>query len=111
MKVEPTPMEDTAKERKETPIYSGVVKYFPRALEEVARVSHTGNEQHNPGEPMHWAKEKSTDEQDALMRHLTDHAKGEEYDTDGSLHLAKVAWRAMAGLERYLEWKEKQHNQ
>lgn len=107
--IQSTKDKSTAQERKETPVYSGVVKYFPRAIEEVAKVSFIGNEQHNPGEPLHWAKEKSKDEQDALMRHLIDHAKGNLYDSDGSLHLAKVAWRALAGLERFLEENENTH--
>ena len=45
---------------------------------------------------------KSSDELDALMRHLADHASGEEIDDDGIRHLTKVAWRAMAMLERTL---------
>ena len=94
--------------RKEYPIYSGLIKYFPNAIKEIAHVSYKGNEQHNPGEPLHWAKEKSTDEPDALMRHLTDHASGVVYDTDGLRHLSKVAWRALALLERELE-KESDH--
>jgi len=99
----------TPQERKDTPVFSGFCKYFPRAIEEVARVSKIGNDQHNKGEPLHWAKEKSTDEPDALMRHLLDHAKGIDYDTDGQLHLAKVAWRSMALLERYLETLDKEN--
>ena len=101
-------MTDKAKQRKETPIYSGVLKYFPLAIEEVARVSHIGNEQHNPGEELHWDRAKSGDELDALMRHLVDHTKGEELDSDGSPHIAKVAWRALAALQK---WKEKQNEQ
>lgn len=89
--------------RKSTPIYSGVVKYFPDALKEVAKVSQAGNDQHHKGEPLHWDKTKSTDQEDALLRHLTDHASGNAYDSDGQLHLAKVAWRALASLQTYLE--------
>ena len=92
-----------AEQRKKIPIYSGFLKYFPNAIKEVAHLSYIGNEQHNPGEPLHWAKEKSTDESDALMRHLTDHASGVVYDDDGIRHLTKVAWRAMSNLERELE--------
>ena len=97
----------TAKERKETPIYSGCLSYFPDALAEVSRVSFQGNEQHNPGTPLHWDREKSSDELDALVRHLTDHAKGNLYDTDGMLHIAKVAWRSLAYLQKHLEQNEK----
>jgi hypothetical protein len=86
--------------RKQRPVYSGVLRYFPKALMEVAHTSWVGNEQHNPGEPLHWAKEKSTDEADALVRHLM---QAGEIDTDGIRHSAKVAWRALALLERELE--------
>jgi len=59
-----------AQTRKALPITSGVLDYFPDALLEVARCSKVGNDQHNPDQPLHWAKEKSTDEADALVRHL-----------------------------------------
>lgn len=87
-------------ERKRIPLYSGVFRYFPDALREVAKVSFVGNEQHNPGTPLHWDRSKSTDEADALMRHLLDAGK---VDTDGMLHTAKVAWRALALLQKELE--------
>jgi hypothetical protein len=88
------------KERKATPIFSGVVKYFPLALAEVARVSKAGNDQHNPGQPLHWDKSKSTDHADCIIRHLIDAG---ELDSDGQRHSAKVAWRALALLEMELE--------
>lgn len=90
----------TAKERKDAPIYMGVLRYFPDALLEVAKLSKVGNDQHNPGQPLHWAKEKSTDEGDALMRHLLDAGTR---DTDGMRHSAKVAWRALALLQREID--------
>ena len=89
--------------RKETPIYSGVVAYFPLAWEELARVSFAGNEQHNPGTPLHWDRSKSGDELDACMRHLTDRAKGIVYDTDKQRHLAKALWRIAAALQKEIE--------
>jgi hypothetical protein len=58
--------------RKALPLCTGVLDYFPDALIAVAEVSRIGNDQHNPGQPLHWAKEKSTDEADALARHLID---------------------------------------
>lgn len=91
---------DLAKWRKERPVYSGVLRYFPDALLEVAYCSFRGNEQHNPGEPLHWAKEKSTDEQDCIIRHLIDAGT---LDSDGVRHSAKVAWRALAALQREIE--------
>ena len=93
--------QDTAKERKAMPVFSGVLKYFPNALKEVSKCSQAGNEQHHPNTPLHWDMEKSKDELDALTRHLIDHSI-EPLDEDGQLHLAKVAWRALAALERFL---------
>lgn len=89
-----------AQERKERPLARGVLDYFPDALMEVAHTSFIGNEQHNPGQPLHWAKGKSTDEADALLRHLKDRGT---IDTDGVRHSAKVAWRALAMLQREIE--------
>lgn len=90
----------TPQERKERPVYSGFLRYFPDAVQEVARLSFIGNKQHNPDMPMFWDRSKSGDELDALMRHLIDAGK---LDTDGVLHDTKVAWRAMANLQKVLE--------
>ena len=90
----------SAKRRKETPVYSGVLKYFPLALMEIARCSKAGNDQHNPGKELHWDRSKSGDELDALTRHLLQAGK---VDTDGILHSTKVAWRALANLQKELE--------
>jgi len=92
--------ETDAAKRKTYPITRGCLDYFPDALLEVANLSLVANEQHNPGEPLHWAKEKSTDEADALVRHLLDRGT---MDTDGIRHSAKVAWRALALLQREIE--------
>jgi hypothetical protein len=89
-----------AAERKAQPICTGVLDYFPNALLEVAKVSKAGNDQHNLGQTLHWAKEKSRDEADALVRHLLDRGK---LDNDGQRHSAKLAWRALALLEREIE--------
>ena len=86
--------------RKQAPIYSGVLDYFPDAIWQVAKCSKQGNDQHNAGEPLHWAREKSTDESDALVRHLMQY---DQMDDDGIIHAAKVAWRALALLQRTLE--------
>ena len=61
-----------AKERKERPVFTGVLKYFPDAIMEIARVSLAGNKQHHPDKPLHWDRSKSTDDYDALARHLID---------------------------------------
>lgn len=89
--------------RKNYPVFSGVFKYFPDALLEVAKVSYAGSQQHNPDQPLRWDRTKSTDEEDALTRHLLDIAKGNFFDTDGQRHSAKVAWRALANLQKEIE--------
>ena len=89
-----------AKERKNLPIGTGVLDYFPKALAEVARVSKVGNDQHNPGEPLHWDRSKSTDESDALIRHFFQRY---DVDNDGTLHAAKMAWRSLSFLEKLIE--------
>jgi len=93
-----------AEERKGTPVYNGVLKYFPRALKEVSKCSVAGQKQHNQGDELYWDKSKSFDNEDALVRHLIDHSV-DPMDDDGILHLAKVAWRALASLEIHLENK------
>lgn len=89
-----------AQERKDTPIVTGVLDYFPDAIAEVARVSRVGNEQHHAGAKLHWDKSKSRDEADALVRHLMERGTR---DADGMRHSAKVAWRALALLQRELD--------
>jgi hypothetical protein len=90
--------------RKQHPVTSGVLDYFPDAIKEIAHVSWVGNEQHNPGEPLHWAKGKSGDHADALVRHLLDRGT---LDSDGCRHSAKVAWRALALLQEEIEAENK----
>ena len=91
---------EEAQYRKERPIARGCLDYFPEALLEVAHCSFIGNQQHHDDAPLHWDKAKSTDEADALVRHLMDLG---ERDTDGVRHSAKVAWRALAMLQREIE--------
>jgi dATP/dGTP diphosphohydrolase len=86
--------------RKESPMARGVLDYFPNALMEVAHVSFVGNQQHNLGQEMHWAREKSTDHADCIMRHLAERGT---LDSDGLRHSAKVAWRALALLQTEIE--------
>lgn len=90
-----------SQERKDTPIYSGVVKYFPLALAEIARLSKTGNDKHNPGQPLHWSRGKSNDHADCVMRHLME--VGTIDPDDGHRHATKLAWRALALLQLELE--------
>lgn len=84
---------EDAQARKEIPVYSGFVNYFPLAMVAVARRSKEGNDQHNPNTPIHWDRAKSGDEVDALMRHLI----------EGDW--VAVAWRAMAQCQKEEEAK------
>jgi len=90
-----------SKERKDIPLCTGVLDYFPAALAEVARVSKAGNDKHNPGEPLHWARGKSMDHADCILRHLAE--RGTIDPSDGLSHSAKLAWRALALLQEELE--------
>ena len=93
-------LETDSDRRKEIPIFSGCFLYFPDALAEVARLSKAATEKHHPGQPMHWERGKSTDELDALCRHL---AECGTLDEDHFFHDVKVAWRALANLQKLLE--------
>lgn len=95
-----TGLPDNSKARKEAPIFSGFIQYFPAAMAEVARLSYAANEKHNPGQPLHWSRPKSDDHADCLLRHQVDAGT---IDDDGFLHDVKVAWRAMAQLQLALE--------
>lgn len=98
-----------AAERKKYPVFSGVVEYFPAALVEISRVSYEGNQQHNPGQPLHHARGKSADHLDAMMRHLlerdylTPDGRRLARDEKGMVVLAQSAWRLLAELQIALE--------
>lgn len=81
------PFPEDSAARKTYPMYSGVLSYFPAALAAVSHHSYLGNEKHNPGEALHWARGKSDDHLDAAVRHLT----------EGDLRGA--AWRILAALQ------------
>jgi len=91
---------EDAKARKGIPIATGFIDYFPDAICAVAQLSQVGNDQHNPGTALHWDRAKSGDESDALMRHFI---QRKVVDKDEVLHATKVAWRAMAFLQKMLE--------
>lgn len=99
--------------RKGVPLVSGCLDYFPAALAGVARISKAGNDKHNPGQPLHHARGKSTDHADCIVRHLVDvqglladlDRAGEYLLKDGILdeyqrniltEVSALAWRALA---------------
>lgn len=82
-------------ERKNTPVYSGFLTYFPDAIAAVSRLSLENNQRHNPdSKELKWNKEASSDHKDALVRHIM----------DGDW--VEVAWRAMANLQIEIETKK-----
>ena len=96
---EPRVLPDTSV-REQYPLFDGLLSYFPAALCEVARWSIVGNNKHNPGEPLHWAREKSTDHENKIMRHLLD---ARQVDSDGFVEAVALAWRALALCQTILE--------
>jgi dATP/dGTP diphosphohydrolase, N-terminal len=95
-----TTLPTEAGDRKKYPIASGLMDYFPDALVAVSHISYRGNEQHNPGQPLHWSRGKSTDEADTMLRHFMQRGT---IDTDGVRHSAKMVWRALAFLQKEIE--------
>jgi hypothetical protein len=95
--------------RKETPVWSGVLQYFPDAIQAVARVSFKGDAKHNgPNDgarKIQWARGKSMDQEDCVVRHMM---TPDEIDPDtGETHLAHAAWRALAALQLQIERNRK----
>lgn len=90
----------SSEDRKRTPLCTGLFDYFPAALAKVSQLSFDGNEKHNPGEPLHWSRAKSSDHADCILRHLLERGgKG----SDGMRHSVCLVWRALALLQVELE--------
>lgn len=87
----------TSDERKAEPVYSGVMMYFPDALAAVSRLSKAGNDKHNPGEPLHWARGKSMDQMDCVARHML--TPTEIDPANREIDLVAAAWRILAELQ------------
>ncbi len=90
-------------QRKDYPVTTGVFDYFRDALFKVANVSFKGNQKHNPGQELHWARDKSADEADAIGRHLLCR---DLIDPETEIEeAAQMAWRSLAFLQKLLEKK------
>lgn len=103
--METVTLSDDPQERKAHPVATGVLDYFPKSLWEIAGVSYLGSKQHNGDAPLRWDRSKSTDEADALIRHFLQRGTR---DSDGTRHTAKMAWRALALLEKEIEAEQVQ---
>jgi hypothetical protein len=101
----------TSSERKAQPIATGVLAYWPKTMAALSEVSRRGNDKHNPGEPLHWARDKSTDEADCTVRHIVDALSDPDgvlaLNEDGSPHLLAALWRLASWCERALEGDER----
>lgn len=93
----------TSQDRKDHPVFTGVLQYFPDALLAVAELSKIANDKHNPGEKLHWSRGKSDDHGDALVRHQLDAGKWDILEGKKVRHSAEVAWRALAQLQLEIE--------
>lgn len=97
------------KERKEWECWTYLMEYMPDAFLEEVRVAIAGNQQHNPGQHLHWARGKSTDQMNTAFRHMWEHTmaarwgRGSMVDVDKCYHLAKAIWRLRAELQLTLE--------
>lgn len=89
--------------RKEYPVFSGCVAYFPAALSQVARHSWEGNEKHNPGLPLQHARGISGDHEDCIMRHLIDAKEHRAGSIKRLEELRAAAWRVLALLQEECE--------
>lgn len=93
-------------ERKNYPIFRGVLRYFPAAIAGVAKTSKLGNDKHNPGQELHHARSKSADHGDCIVRHLMDVQDLLAMDERGELtpkgvedlltEASSMVWRALA---------------
>lgn len=99
-----------SEERKRIPIGTFLLEYFPDAIIEMTKLSYDGNEKHNPGEPMHWAREKSSDQVDCIFRHLFDFGAARDCDDlEAQINeMRSVMWRAGAQLQLLCEQREEE---
>jgi hypothetical protein len=97
--------EDDKVRKSDWPVWDYVFGYFPLALLEEVRVAVIGNNQHNPGQKLHWARHKSTDQLNTALRHIFDYAKAKQEgqvcprDATGKSLLAQAVWRLKAQLQ------------
>ena len=101
--------EDSA-DRKNIPMFSGVLKYAPAALAGVARISKLGNDKHNPGQELHHARGKSNDHGDCVIRHAMDVADIEahikrNFDNDPDVWYKSEDAKALLNEASQLAWR------
>lgn len=87
----------TSAERKQMPVHTIIAEYFPDAIAAVSRHSLKANDKHNPGQPMGWSRDKSTDHLNCAGRHLMT-PRAVDPDT-GEEELVGATWRCLAALQ------------
>lgn len=108
-------------ERKDAPLFRGLIGYFPAALFELAAHSLDSDRKHNPGSTTgpNWSRAKSSDHEDCIVRHLIDAGPrrglarlplwllelmpGSSARDAKRYHLRCLAWRALALLQEDCE--------
>lgn len=102
-----TPADDVlpndARARKAVPA-GAVLDYFDSAIVEIAKALQDGNDQHNPGEPLHWSRGKSSDHAHCIIRHYLQRGKLSTSPTGAVIrHSTYMAIRALMLLQEELE--------
>ena len=105
--IPPTLSSNTKDDSSKPMVFSLVLSYFPRALEEIARVSEFGMKKYNAKPETKGFLQVDDGVRrysDGLVRHLLAEAKGETFNkADGDLwHAAQTAWNSLARLEMLL---------
>lgn len=98
----------TSAERKEVAMSRGLFAYFPDALALIARHSVRSNEKHNLGQPVHWARGKSSDHEDCIARHSISVAVDPNSLDGDAPHILCRAWRSLAALQLWIEDKKEE---
>lgn len=88
-----------------SPIFQGLLDYFPRACLAVAGVSAAGAAKYA------WKGWETVPDginryNNALARHIINESIEGPMDPEGFLHKAQIAWNAMAALELFLKEKK-----
>lgn len=84
-------------------LYGGLIKFFPKALAEVAKTSGFGASRRMI--PLGQFEENRSIESytDAIASHLFGLAKEGEWNNEDALyHRAQIAWNSLASLEKFL---------
>jgi hypothetical protein len=63
------------------------------------------NEKHNPGQPIHWSREKSSDHEDCIARHSLAVAVDPDSMDGDAPDIVCRAWRSLAALQLWAENK------